>query len=245
VRRDTEGTVLLAVAAVVFNLVFSGAFQSYVRTGLGVPLLASAVLLAAVGLPAVFRRTETEAPDTEDLLDHDHVHGNLVGRVGLVMLLPVLTVFLIAPAPLGAFVADRGDQNRSVSGATTTGLAPLGSPVQGAVEASVREFLLRAYHEPEQVEGVRLRIIGFVVPHDDLDDGYLLTRFTFSCCAADALPLQIALTGVSTVPPIEQWMTVEGMWEGDFIELEEDLPVPFMVVQSQMPAERPQQPYDY
>lgn len=244
-RRDTEGTILLAVAAVVFNLVFSGAFQSYVRTGLGIPLLVSALLLAAVALPSVFRRAELVSTDTEDLLDHDHVHGNLVGRVGMVMLLPVLTVFLIAPAPLGAFLSDRGDQNRSVSGATAAGLESLGSPVDGAVEASVREFLLRAYHQPDQVEGVPVRIVGFVVPHDDLDDGYLLTRFTFSCCAADAIPLQIALTGAGTVPPTDQWVSVEGTWEGEFVELEEDLPVPVMAIETQAPTEQPQQPYDY
>ncbi len=244
-KRDTEGTVLLAVAAVVFNLVFSGAFQSYVRTGLGIPLLASAVLLAAVGLPAVFRRSEAVGEETDDLLDHENVHGNLVGRVGLVMLLPVMTVFLIAPAPLGAFVADRGDQNRSVSGATSSGLPPLGAPVDGATDASVREFLLRAYHAPEQVEAVPVRIVGFVVPHDSLDEGYLLTRFTFSCCAADALPLQIAVTGVGTVPPTEQWVSVEGTWEGVFVELEDDLPVPVLPIESQVPTDRPQQPYDY
>lgn len=243
-RRDTEGTVLLAVAAVVFNLVFSGTFQSYVRTGLRVPLVVAAILLAVVALPAVFRKSHV-VDETEVSLGHDHVHGNLVGRVGLVMLVPVLTVFLIAPAPLGAFVADRGDSNRSVAGTKATGLAPLGDPVEGALEPSVREFLIRAYHAPEQVQGERLRMIGFVVPSESVSGGYLLTRFTFSCCAADAIPLQVVVEGVDSMPPTDQWVEVEGVWDGGFVEMADELEVPVVAIDTQVPVERPAQPYDY
>lgn len=242
-RRDTEGAVLLAVAAVTFNLAFSGAFQSYVRTGLRIPLLVCAALLAVVGASAVF--TKHGDADDEALLDHDHVHGDVVGRVGFALMVPVVAVFLIAPAPLGGFAAERGEQNRTVSGAVASGLDPLPAPVDGVVEASLREFLLRAYHEPAQVEDVTLRLVGFVVADETISDGYLLTRFTFSCCAADALPLQVAVSGVDSVPAPEQWMAVDGVWSGELIEIEDGVPIPLLDVVSQAPTAQPAQPYDY
>lgn len=242
-RRSTEGAVLLAVGAVTANLAVSGAFQSYVRTGLRIPLLICAVLLFVVGAPAAFAK---EDDDPEQLLGHDHVHGGVAGRVGVALLVPVVAVFLVAPAPLGAFAADRGAQNQSVEAvASNRGFEPLAVGADGVAQPSMREFLIRAYNAPELVEGVPVRLIGFVVAADAGGVDYLLTRFTMSCCAADALPLQVAVSGAPAVPAVEEWVAVEGTWSGDMVEIADGSPIPLLSVVDQQPTQQPDQPYDY
>jgi uncharacterized repeat protein (TIGR03943 family) len=60
---------------------------------------------------------------------------------------------------------------------------------------------------------VRVRLVGFVVP-DPQPQGFLLTRFAISCCAADAIPMQVAvLAAQGGIPPPDTWVEVEGTWQ--------------------------------
>jgi uncharacterized membrane protein YcgQ (UPF0703/DUF1980 family) len=59
----------------------------------------------------------------------------------------------------------------------------------------VAEFVTRAVRDPgRSLDGVRVRLTGFVAPAEDAD-GYRLTRFVIFCCAADAEALQAVVHG--------------------------------------------------
>lgn len=227
---------LLVVGLVTTHLALSGAFQSYVRTGLRIPLLLAGGFLAVVGLASAFYRAPT---------DHDaHGHGGAAARVGLLMLGFVITVYLVAPAPLGAFAANRGDQNRAIAASEAAPPPDLAEPVDGHVEMGLVEFLGRAVHYPETIEGVPVRLVGFVAPDPETIDGYRLTRFTFACCAADATPLQVLVVGPPEIPEPDQWVIVEGMFTGEMAG--DDLgPIPVFSVTGQERTTEPALPYEY
>ena len=106
VKRATQGAVLLAVGTVLVSFTVSGAFQSYVRTGLRIPLILAGLCLLAIGGIAVIAGPE------EVVADDGHGHGHTTMRVGMLLLGFVAAAYLISPAPLGAYAAGRGNENR-------------------------------------------------------------------------------------------------------------------------------------
>ncbi len=101
----------------------------------------------------------------------------------------------------------------------------------GAVELTLAEINQHGlYDVDEHMRGARLRVDGFVVPDSDGPGGtFLLTRFVLSCCAADAYPMSLRISGVEHVPAHDTWVRVEGSWKAhaiddvpDFEEIEAD-----------------------
>lgn len=239
-KHDTQGAVLLAVGLVTLHLAVTDGFLSYVRAGLRWPLILAGAFLVVVGLASAFVRGPVEHGDTDA-----HGHGSQGARVGLLMVLFVVTVYLVAPAPLGAFAAARGDQNRAIEGAASVAVPDLAAPVDGAIDMMLIEFLGRAYHYPDTLTGVTVRLTGFVTPDPRSSTGYNLTRFTFSCCAADATPLQVHALNPPTIPSADQWVIVEGRWTGEFTGTGDLGRLPVLEITSQVPAAEPAQPYEY
>ncbi|MEX0825823.1 MAG: TIGR03943 family protein [Acidimicrobiia bacterium] len=238
-RPETQGAVLVAVAVMVANLALNGGHTSYVKLGLRFPLLAAALFVAVIGAIAVARSGRTNRDDD------GHGHGVAATRIGLILLVPVIAVYLIAPAPLGSFAASRGGQNQLISGTQARGLGPLpGAEVDGAVEATFWDLILRVYYEPEQVEDVTVRLIGFVAPETDIPGAYRLTRFQIACCASDASALQVIITGVPDIPETDQWMKVDATWTGEVVHLEGTAKIPILQFVAHVPTTQPAEPYE-
>lgn len=236
-RPETQGAVLVAVAVMVANLALNGGHTSYVKLGLRIPLLAAALFVAVIGALAVVRSGNRD--------QDGHGHGVAATRIGLVLLVPVIAVYLIAPAPLGSFAAGRGDQNRLISGTQARGLGPLpGTEVDGAVEATFWDLILRVFYEPEQVADVTVRLTGFVAPETEISGAYRLTRFQMSCCAADASALQVIVTGVPDIPQTDQWMVVDATWTGEVVHLEGRGRIPVLEFVAHRPTTQPAEPYE-
>lgn len=293
-KRDTQGAILLAVGAVVLTLTVSGAYQSYVRTGLRLPLLAAGAVLAVLGGSAIVIRPEGSAGDD------GHGHGSVSLRIGFILLALVMTAYLIAPAPLGAYAAARGDENRVVFADRTEVALPAPTTVttapqverddppiattsstllrpggledppppqpldpaagdQGAVlEQSgpidpdsgeilampIYDFLTYTLFEPDEIGGRTVRLVGFVAAEPEIEGAYRLTRFLMACCAADAFPLQVIVTGASP-PPLDRWVELDAVWNGEVIELDEFTEIPVVEVVDQTEIDAPDQPYEY
>ena len=48
-----------------------------------------------------------------------------------------------------------------------------------------------------------------MVNSEEISDGFLLTRFLVSCCAADGVPIQVAVRGVETAYPDDTWVVAD------------------------------------
>jgi uncharacterized repeat protein (TIGR03943 family) len=211
-QEQTRSVLLVVLGAVAVWLWGSGQALNYVRPGL-VPLVGAAglVLLALGLLPPLGLLGASRAgyrsggSGDQDGHQHQHHHG---GRVGWLLLVPVLVVLLIQPAALGSYAAS----SRTVVPGGGGQFPPLSAPVRGAVPMTMAEFETRAVRDPAQsLAGVRVRLVGFAAPVEG-SGGYQLTRFVIFCCAADAEALQAVVTGDPTPRARDQWLEVEGTW---------------------------------
>jgi uncharacterized repeat protein (TIGR03943 family) len=212
--RRSQAAIALTVGAMALYLGRSDAALAYVKPGLQPLLVASGTILVGLGLAAVAGH------------GHDqHAQQPHGPRVAWLLALPPLALVLIAPPALGAFAASRQPirpppvlhpRPTGPTGpvAPTSGgdaFPPLIPPGDGtAVPMALGEYLARDAQEPYTLAGVRIRLLGFVTPQPGGRDGYLLTRFVISCCAADATALRVAIRGDPVVRAPDTWLEVEG-----------------------------------
>jgi uncharacterized repeat protein (TIGR03943 family) len=214
--RRSQVAIAFIVGAMALYLGRSDAALAYVKAGLQPLLVGSGVVLVGLALAGVV------GPGSDE---HGHQpHGP---RVAWLLALPPLALVLIAPPALGAFAASRqpirpppvihpGPTRSSGPAAAISGdsFPPLIAPGDGtAVPMALGEYLARDYEEPYTLAGVRIRLVGFVTPEHGGRDGYLLTRFAISCCAADATALRVAIRGDRVDRASDTWLEVEGRWQ--------------------------------
>ena len=82
-------------------------------------------------------------------------------------------------------------------------------PRAGVVPMSVSEFVARGVWDSRSLEGRRVELTGFVVHADAAD---YVARLVITCCAADAEPMKVALSGgMAGSLPDDQWVRVTGV----------------------------------
>lgn len=197
--HDTHAGLMLVLGGVALRLALTDAHLAYVKPAMR-PLLALAgVVLIGLAAGVVLRWGGSRRADG----DHGHASG-----AAWLLALPIVAVTLIAPDPLGAFAAGRVPEWETTPPSAPFG--PLPTPVDGAVDLSLREFRVRsAYDEERSLTGVAVRLVGFV--QESGNDRFTLARFVLSCCAADAAPVRVVVHG-ATAPPRDTWVEVTGVW---------------------------------
>ncbi len=225
------------------RLVTTGHYKRYVRVGMGPILMISGFVLILAG--AVTWWSSRRGPSDS----HEHEHGRYHGHehdddghgriaVGWLLLVPVLTVFAIAPPGLGSFALSRALSSTSVqqgsgSFADLTGADPVGM--------LLKEFDERAFDRAGvSFAGVPVSVVGFVAkaPHGD---GFIVARFQIACCAADGranLAHVIGYTG--TVPPVDSWVQITGSFHAGAGPQQ----APLLVAATVTPIAQPSDPYE-
>ena len=138
----------------------------------------------------------------------DHHHAPHVPTIAWLLVLPALALFLVAPRGLGAFAAGRSGASAPNSHAGS-GLAVL-DPGGPARPMLMSEFVDRAWNDDgASLNGATVHLTGLVAPAKD-GDGFVLLRFHISCCAADAVPAGVHITGWSgPTPATDSWLTAD------------------------------------
>jgi uncharacterized repeat protein (TIGR03943 family) len=255
--RRSQAAVLFVVGAMALYLGGSDAALAYVKAGLQPLLLASGAILMGLAVAAVlrYRRDHNDAERAGD--EHGHrAHGP---RVAWLLALPPLALVLIAPPALGAFAASRqavlapptiqAGPTDPAAGVDQPLIPPLVPNGEGAaVPLTLAEYVVRDYEAPHTLGGVRVRLVGFVTPQQPGRDGYLLTRFAISCCAADATAYKVAVHGDPVPRGPDTWLEVEGRWQqrqrtGGDPDQPSDEP-PLLLAESIRVIEQPSPPYE-
>lgn len=230
------GSISLLVGVTLLRLTLTGTYTRYVRVGMGPFLAVAGVVLVLLGVTTLVRsrRAPAEAADGHHGHGgHGHGHGN-GERVGWLLLAPVVALLLVAPPALGSYGVDRGAVVDVTAGASD--LPPL-DPGAGPVAMSLLEFSQRAHdHGGESFEGVTVELTGFVA--DDAAP-FRLARYQVACCAVDAAPLLVRVTGAVGDPPRrDAWVTVTGT----FRAVEDGLPALAATAITEVPT--PDDPYE-
>lgn len=270
-RRDTQAVVLLLVGATLLKVAIAGTYVRYVKPA-HLPLLVGAgAVLVAVAAITLWRHIRAGAPAEpsevdyreraeaagraaaahEGLNDHDgadhepdeDTNGDRQedSRVGWLLLIPALALLLFSPPALGPYLANR--DGTALSSASSSDFAPL--PAADPVPISLRDYAARAvFDEGRSLSGRDVRLTGFVIA--GARGTPYLARLVVDCCAADARPIKIGLTG--DLPGIlaqDQWVEVVGR----YVDQADRDPVngaviPYLFVVSVRDIAAPDEPYE-
>ncbi|MFE9771405.1 TIGR03943 family putative permease subunit [Streptomyces sp. NPDC005931] len=256
-NHQAQAAVLFLLGATVLHTALTDLHLRYVKAGLRPLLLLSGAVLIATAAATVWyawrHRTDEEPHQQADQGPHEQAdqephqqadqgpHQHLEPRVAWLLTLPLLALILVAPPALGSYSA------------THTGTAlqkPLGFPDlpaggHGPLRLGVEEYAARAvYDEGRHLRGRAIRLTGFVAV--DRTGTPYLARMSLNCCAADARPVKIALTGA--VPPVlrpDSWLELTGTYTPRRTKDPVNAgPVPYFEVTGAKPIRPPRDPYD-
>ncbi|MET9830036.1 TIGR03943 family protein [Streptomyces sp. NPDC006385] len=244
-NRQAQAAVLFLLGASLLHAATTDLYLRYVKQGLRpLVLLSGAVLIAAAVATVWYERKRARRQKQADHQDghahaHAHAHTHPEPRVSWLLVLPLFALILVAPPALGSYSATR----------TGTALQePLAYPALPAADPlplSVVDYAGRAvYDHGRTLRGRRVQLTGFLAL--DRDGTPYLARMALNCCAADAQPVKVALTG--QVPPVLQpdtWLRVTGTYTPRRAkDPVNGGPIPFVEVMEAKPVAAPKDPYD-
>ena len=228
-NHQAQAALLFLLGATVLHAGLTDLHLRYVKAGLRPLLLLSGAVLIATAAATVWYAWRRPR----------HAEGHREPRVSWLLTLPLFALILVAPPALGSYSA------------THTGTAlrePLGFPdlpAEGPLRLGVGEYAARAvYDHGRHLRGRSISVTGFVAL--DGDGAPYLVRMGLNCCAADAQPVKIALTG--KVPPVlrpDTWLELTGAYSPRrTTDPVNDGPVPYFEVTAAEPVPAPADPYD-
>ncbi|MER6955752.1 MULTISPECIES: TIGR03943 family putative permease subunit [unclassified Streptomyces] len=241
-NRQSQAAVLFLLGAALLHAGTTDLYLRYVKAGLRPLLLAAGAILILTALATAWyerRRTQREQQQADDQGHAPHHAPHPEPRVAWLLILPLLALILVAPPALGSYSATR----------TGTALQePLAYPALPATDPlplSVVDYAGRAvYDHGRTLTGREVELTGFVAL--DHDGTPYLIRMALNCCAADAQPVKIGLTGA--IPPVLQpdtWLIVTGTYTPRTTrDPVNDGPIPFIKVTEAKPTKTPRDPYD-
>ncbi|MER5582149.1 TIGR03943 family putative permease subunit [Streptomyces asoensis] len=250
-NRQSQAAVLFLLGAALLHAGTTDLYLRYVKAGLRPLLLAAGAILVVTALAtALYERRRSRRPHAGDSAGdhaaeegHAHEpaegHGHREPRVSWLLVLPLLALILVAPPALGSYSATR------TGTALQEPLAYPALPAEDPLPLSVVDYAGRAvYDHGRTLTGRVVRLTGFVAL--DHDGTPYLVRMALNCCAADAQPVKVGLTGA--IPPVLQpdtWLTVTGTYTPRVVhDPVNNGPIPFLEVTGAKPTATPRDPYD-
>ncbi|HKS45016.1 MAG TPA: TIGR03943 family protein [Amycolatopsis sp.] len=230
-NRQAQAVLLFLVGGA---MVFAGVTDlslRYVKAGLRPLLLVAGVVLAGAALATVWY----ELRATREREHHPHPEP----RTSWLLVLPLFALILLAPPALDSYSAMRDG---------TALPPPVGLPALPAADPlrlTVVDYADRAVYDHGRSLGDRpVEITGFV--GFDHDGTVYLIRMLLNCCAADARPVKVGLTG--QIPPVlrpDSWLEITGTYTvRQTKDPVNNATIPFIEVKEAKPVPAPAEPYE-
>ncbi len=237
-KQVMKTAILLCLGVYFIFLIFSGNLTNYINIrfawlaylGAGIFLL-----LGLVSLKSLF----SEDDHTHDHEHHDHDHGHISWGILAIVAIPLILAVIVPSRPLGA----------EAVGSIST--APVGIDSntafnQNPLDRNILDWL-REFNRSDNMasfNGQEVEVIGFVYREPGfLDNDFMVSRFTLSCCVADAFAIGLPVTFAdgSTFPDGE-WVKVRGRFEAGQFDSEF---IPIIQAEDIEIVEQPSTPYLY
>jgi uncharacterized repeat protein (TIGR03943 family) len=217
VRREAQNILLILFGGALLEIAVNGTYLRYVKPTQQPWLIvagATMVVLAVVAIAKDIRagRPSSVDEDTSLVADATSGHGHRT-RSTWMLVLPVLTIFLVAPPALGADAVNRSNGRTAASGQNQRAIVktyfpPL--PAGAVVPMPVSEVVTRASSDAtNSLNGRTVALTGFVVR---TKAGVYLVRLVIACCAADAFPVKTKLDGANlSALKNDEWIETTGI----------------------------------
>ncbi|WP_369031131.1 MULTISPECIES: TIGR03943 family putative permease subunit [Streptomyces] len=233
-NRQAQAVVLFLVGGAMVHAGTTDLYLRYVKAGLQPLVVGAGVVLIVAALATVWyeRKRAGTGPGKE-------VHVHREPRVSWLLVLPLLALILVAPPALGSYSALR--TGTALQAPLAYAPLPSGDPVR----LSLVDYAGRAaYDHGRSLGDRRITITGFVAL-DGKGTPYLV-RMALNCCAADAQPVKVGLTG--RIPPVIQpdtWLELTGTYTAKRTKdpVNNGI-IPFFDITGAKPVPTPRDPYD-
>lgn len=230
-NRQAQALLLFVVGAAVCHAGIDNLYLRYVKAGLRPLLLAGGIVLMATAIATAWY--EIRRP--RETRHHHHREP----RTSWLLILPLFALVLLAPPALDSYSAMRaGTVLPQLPGFPA--LSP-GDPLR----LSLVDYAGRAVYDHGRSLGRRRVTVSGFVAYGRGGTVYLV-RVVLNCCAADAQPVKIALSG--QVPPILQpdtWLDVTGTYtDKQTTDPVNNGAIPFLDVLQATPITAPTDPYE-
>jgi uncharacterized repeat protein (TIGR03943 family) len=202
-NRQAQAVILLLVGGAVLRTSLTDLYLRYVKQGLRPLLIVAGLLLVIAAVMTLWYELRGKGEQHAHDDGHGHAHEPWVAWL---LILPVFALLLVAPQALGSYAADRtGTALQQVSD-----FPPL--PDGDPAKISVLDYASRAVFDEGRSIGTRkVRLTGFILKGQDGQP--YLARMILTCCAADARPVKVGLTGdVPTGLKPDTWIDVTGTY---------------------------------
>lgn len=251
-KQTVKIVLLIALGLFLLSRLLNGTLSFYIHPRFNVLILLTAVGLTALGISYALQQRQQAAHqhDHEQEEDHAHVHSHDVSWVGLLLLaMPVVLGLLVEPRPLGASALQNREINLGNEGALVSANAPEGSELSVIANAGERnildwQYLFQRSPDPAAFNGEEVHVVGFVYRDDRFTETqFMVSRFTVSCCVADASPIGLIVEWPETaVLNDDAWVEVRGTLEARSFN---GTTMPLLIATSITLTEPPSQPYLY
>lgn len=243
-KQTIKSILLIALGIFLLSRLLNGTLSFYIHPRFNVLILLTAVGLTALGIAyAIQQRRHANHED-------DHAHSHDVSWAGLLLLaIPVVLGLLVEPRPLGASALQNREINIGNEASLVSANAPEGSELSIIANAGERnildwQYLFQRSSNPTDFDGEEAHVIGFVYRDDRFaTTQFMVSRFTVSCCVADAAPIGLIVEWPDTaVLTPDSWVEVSGTIQARTFN---GVQMPVLVAESVTPTETPKQPYLY
>ncbi|NEB00526.1 TIGR03943 family protein [Streptomyces sp. SID13726] len=233
-NRQAQSAILFVLGVALLHAGLTDLYLRYVKAGLRPLVLAAGAVLIVTALATAWYEWRSKKKEHEHS-DHEHPEP----RVSWLLVLPLFALILVAPPALGSYSAMRTGTALQQS----YGYERL--PKSGPLRLSLVDYASRAVYEHGQgLAGRQITITGFVAL--DHSGAPYLVRMALNCCAADAQPVKVGLTG--QIPPVlkpDGWLQVTGAYTAERTkDTVNGGPIPYLKVTVAKPIATPHDPYD-
>lgn len=212
-------------------LIVTGSLDNYINQRFAWLVVVGALLFFLLALVNFYSNRDSASSE------HEHHHYHVTWDIVLVVAFPLLLAILIPSRALGIEAVNGGVSLNPVGVAGVSR-----SPLDRNILDWLREFDRAA--TPAQFNGTPVDVVGFVYREPSHpEDGFMLARFTLSCCVADAFPIGMPVISIEASDLTEgEWLRVGGQLKasafgGEFL--------PVVLAEAIERVDEPQQPYLY
>ncbi|MCY4146391.1 MAG: TIGR03943 family protein [Chloroflexi bacterium] len=223
--------ILLGMGIYLTQLIISGNLTNYINQRFAWLAYVGAGIFFALALASLLQRIMPSL--------HGHQHYRIGWDILLIAAFPLALALLIPSRSLGIEAINGGVSLRPVGVGNAATFAR--SPLDRNILDWLREF---SRATPAEFNDLPVDVIGFVYREPvHAADEFLVSRFTMSCCVADAFPIGMpARADFIDEVAVGSWVRVQGRLTAANFAGE---PLPVITVESLEPVDEPEQPYLY
>lgn len=238
-REVIKTLILLGMAVYLAMLMLTGNLSNYINIRFQWLTLVAVVLFGVLGLWSAYQLV-TGRTARISLDNTGFMHGSFNWPSIVIVSIPLLFALAIPSQPLGASAVNGG-----------VSMNPVGVAARNVInippeQRNILDWLREFNQEPEAAvfNGQPVDVIGFIYREPSYgEDQFMLTRYTMSCCVADAFAVGLPVmfddasdweTGV--------WVRITGYLSAEDFDGER---LPVIIPESIEPTEIPATPYLY